>query len=124
MKRIFATLLAAVLVIGGGSLSVLAAATADMPFGGTVSVYDDDGDSVSGFSASDGKITADYVVPGKDYYIKLPDDAVTVSGLSGTGATVGDVTDNDNFSFKLDRDKNGKLLDSVSFVNKKFDGET
>lgn len=124
MKRIFATLLAAVLVIGGGSLGVLAAATVDMPFGGAVSVYDDDGDSVSGFGASDGEITADYVVPGKDYYIKLPNSTDPVNGLSGTGVTVGDVTDNDNFSFKLDRDENGKLLDSVSFVNKKFDGET
>lgn len=122
MKRILATLLAAVLVIGGGSLSILAATTVDMPFGTSVEVYDDDGDSVGDFEASGGKITADYVVPGKDYYVKLPDDAVTVTGLAG--ATVGDVTDNDNFSFKLDRDENGKLLDSVSFVNKKFDGET
>ncbi len=121
MRRIFATLLAAVLVIGGSSLGVLAATTADMPFGGIVSVYDDDGDAVSGFETSGGTVSADYVVPGKEYYVKLPDDTVPVTGLTST--TVGDVTENDNFSFKLDRDENGKLLDGVSFVSKKFDGD-
>ena len=122
MKRILATLLAAVLVTGGGSLGVLAATTVDMPFGTSVEVYDDDGDSVGDFEASDGRITADYVVPGKDYYVKLPDDGTSISFDSGV-ADISDITDNDNFSFKLDRDENGKLLDAVSFVNKKFDGD-
>mgnify|MGYP001384009439 FL=1 len=123
MKKKIATLLAALLVIGGGSLSVLAAQTVDMPFGTTVNVYDDDGDHVSGFEASDGRIIADYVSPGKEYYFELPGDDEPIKFNKGTLVTVADITDNDNFSFKLDRDKNGKLLDSVSFVSKRFDGQ-
>lgn len=121
MKRMLTTLLAIGLIIGGSSLSVLAAETVDMPFGGSITVCDEDGDSVSGFGESGGKITADYVAPGKDYYIQLPAEETSIPGL--TGATVGDITDKDNFSFKLDRDKNGKLLSSVSFVSKRFDSQ-
>lgn len=121
MKRTISTLLAALLVFGAGSLSVFAAETVNMPFDENFEVLDDDGDTVNEFTESDGKITAD-VHPGKEYYVALPDDSTNVP-LGDGSATIADITDDDEFSFKLDRDKNGGLLDAVSFVSKRFNGK-
>lgn len=120
MKHTISALLAALLVFGAGSLSVFAAETVDMPFNGTIEVLDDDGDTIDDFSESDGKITAD-VHPAKEYYIALPAESVSFGETDS--ATIAEITDDDEFSFKLDRDKNGGLLDSVSFVSKRFDGK-
>ncbi|MEM1485520.1 hypothetical protein V6615_11675 [Oscillospiraceae bacterium PP1C4] len=121
MKRFFALAMAAILALSLASISVLAAVTVDMPYGDNVkAAYDEDGGTISAVTASPGKVVGDYVNPGKKLYIELPADTTTVTGLAN--ATVGELCDSDDFSFKLDRDKNGKYLSSVKFVNKKLYG--
>lgn len=122
MKKIFSLLLAAVLAVGV-AVPALADTTTDMPYASVappiVTVYDEDGDSVGGFTLDDGKVTGDDISPGKKYYVPLPDES-TATPLAG--GTFKDVYDSDNFAFKLDRDKNGKYLSSVKLVNKNLTG--
>lgn len=120
LNRAFAGILASTVLIGTISVGAFAADTYYMDFS---SAYDEDGYGVSEIDTSQpGYVTADYLQPGKKYYIELP-APMTAPEVGGGGSITVDsdeLSNSRNFNFKLKRDQNGKYLKSVKFVGKRL----
>lgn len=129
MKKVFSALLALALMLGLIPMTVFAYRS-----DGTVmldsGVYDKDGDPLDGdlgdIVTGRSSVDADFVAAGTKFYVKLTGE--TIDGLdemvawdNGNVSSVSDLADNDYFTFRLDRDENGKYLDSVKLVTKRLD---
>ena len=121
MKKMLAVLMAAVLAGSFAGVCALAySITTDTHLTGEA--YDADGDSVVGdynFAFGD-KVSADFVPAGKKIYIEIGDGTEFHDGAGTVSAD--ELADSGEFNFRLDRDKNGSLLDSVKLVTKNLDG--
>ncbi len=124
MKKMLAVLMAAVLAGSFAGVCALAySITTDTHLTGEA--YDADGDSVVGdynFAFGD-KVSADFVPAGKKIYIEIGDDTNFLNdGDTTHNVSADELADSGEFNFRLDRDKNGSLLDSVKLVTKNLDG--
>lgn len=124
MKKMLAVLLAGVLAVSFAGVCALAySITTDTYLTGVV--YDADGDSVVsdyGFSFGD-KVTADFVPAGKKIYIEIGDNTNFFKDDDpANDVSADELADSGKFNFRLDRDKNSSLLDSVKLVTQNLDG--
>ena len=124
MKKMLAMLLAVVLAGSFAGVCALAySITTDTHLTGEA--YDADGDSVVGdynFAFGD-KVSADFVPAGKKIYIEIGDGTNFLNdGDTTHNVSADELADSGEFNFRLDRDKNGSLLDSVKLVTKNLDG--
>lgn len=123
MKKIIAFLLAITVVFSLSAWTVLAASYNVSVQLDSGEALDEDGDSIDGdygIEISDGQVTADEIPSGTKFYVR-------VNGADferGTPASSDELCDTHDFSFKLDRDENSSLLESVKLVRKSLGGST
>lgn len=137
MKKILSAVLAAAMTMGVLAMNVFAASASSptgglqiADSGGVAVVYDENDEDVSSdfnitnnhMSNTPTKVTvADQVHFGKTYYFPIGDQTNVLLGGS-MGIPWEDLASSNNFTFKLDRDKNGTYLESVKLVTKNLGG--
>ncbi len=119
MKRWIGLLFAVMVLINATSTLVFAAVTVDLPLDTGV-VIDEDGDSVSDIFVSSGSVTGDPVSPGTTFYIRIMEQETVDFGHGDV--KVSRLLDDDDFSFKMERDRGSRYLDSVKYVDRNIDG--